>query len=87
MRILRGKDIIEQEIFDKQPRQSTGKRLRQTNAYEIKEYLDNYVIGQNSEEDTAVAVYNHYKGYTSTIRTSRSKTNIIFVGPEPVRHF
>ncbi|WP_244835271.1 ATP-dependent Clp protease ATP-binding subunit ClpX [Clostridium sp. BJN0001] len=53
--------------------------------YEIKEYLDSYVIGQEkAKRSLAVAVYNHYKRI-NTISDDNdvelSKSNILLVGP------
>ncbi len=53
--------------------------------YEIKEYLDSYVVGQDrAKKSLAVAVYNHYK----RINTNKddgdvelSKSNILLLGP------
>lgn len=53
---------------------------------EIKEYLDEYVIGQESAKKTlAVAVYNHYKRIYSTVDDVEiSKSNILMLGPTGV---
>jgi ATP-dependent Clp protease ATP-binding subunit ClpX len=54
---------------------------------EIKEHLDQFVIGQNHAKIAlAVAVYNHYKRQRSRKETSHSdveleKSNVLFVGP------
>ena len=50
---------------------------------EIKEYLDNHVIGQNeAKEVIAVAVYNHYKRVNSTdTDIELDKSNILCFGP------
>lgn len=51
---------------------------------EIKEYLDQYVIGQDEAKKTlAVAVYNHYKRLKQTIEddgVELEKSNIVMVG-------
>lgn len=51
----------------------------------IKEFLDQYVIGQNhAKKVLAVAVYNHYKRLNSNKSNSDieiSKSNVILVGP------
>ncbi len=51
---------------------------------EIKDFLDQYVIGQDSAKKTlAVAVYNHYKRLTQQVKddeTEIEKSNIILVG-------
>lgn len=51
---------------------------------EIKEFLDEYVIGQDDAKIAlAVAVYNHYKRVTSSkhVDVELQKSNIIMVGP------
>ena len=55
----------------------------------IKEYLDEYVIGQNdAKKILSVAVYNHYKriNYNQNIKSSKNdvklgKSNVLLVGP------
>jgi len=53
---------------------------------ELKEYLDQYVVGQElTKRKLAVAVYNHYKRLRMNKRTSAdvelSKSNILLIGP------
>lgn len=52
---------------------------------EIKEHLDEYIIGQESAKKTiAVAVYNHYKRIRSLSKQSEieySKSNVMLIGP------
>ena len=52
---------------------------------EIKEYIDQYVIGQDdAKKYLSVAVYNHYKRLTQTVEADDveiEKSNIIIVGP------
>lgn len=53
---------------------------------EIKEYLDQYVVGQHgTKKKLAVAVYNHYKRVQMNRQRSNdveiSKSNIVLVGP------
>ncbi|HUQ92647.1 MAG TPA: ATP-dependent Clp protease ATP-binding subunit ClpX [Bryobacteraceae bacterium] len=53
---------------------------------ELKEYLDQYVIGQEAtKKKLAVAVYNHYKriqmNKQRTTEVELSKSNIVLVGP------
>ncbi|MDP4093891.1 MAG: ATP-dependent Clp protease ATP-binding subunit ClpX [Bacillota bacterium] len=52
---------------------------------EIKEILDQYVIGQESAKKTlAVAVYNHYKRINSDVKINDvelQKSNIVMLGP------
>lgn len=52
---------------------------------EIKEILDQYVIGQESaKKSMSVAVYNHYKRINSDLKTGEvelQKSNIVMLGP------
>ena len=52
---------------------------------EIKEMLDEYIIGQDiAKKSVAVAVYNHYKrikAYNNDSDVQIEKSNILFVGP------
>lgn len=53
---------------------------------EIKEYLDEYVIGQeNAKKTLSVAVYNHYKRINSTFEDVEiTKSNVLMLGPTGV---
>jgi len=61
--------------------------LRDLTPKELKEFLDNYVIGQEDAKKTlSVAVYNHYKrilnkSKASDTDTEISKSNVLLVGP------
>ena len=61
--------------------------LRDLTPRELKEFLDNYVIGQDEAKKTlSVAVYNHYKRilkgkHLENDDTEISKSNILLVGP------
>ena len=52
---------------------------------EIKKYLDDYIIGQdNAKKVLSVAVYNHYKRITNTVKdddTELKKSNVLLIGP------
>lgn len=49
--------------------------------HEIKEYLDQYIIGQDEAKKTlSVAIYNHYKKITSNTETELDKSNILIAG-------
>ena len=50
---------------------------------EIKEYLDEYIIGQDeAKKSIAVAVYNHYKRISSPATdTELQKSNVLIIGP------
>jgi ATP-dependent Clp protease ATP-binding subunit ClpX len=75
-------DIIREEIQEKDS-ESTTRKLPIPE--EIKNTLDEYVIGQESAKKVlAVAVYNHYKrlNYDKTnAEVELSKSNILMVGP------
>ncbi len=76
--------IVSQELLDKR-KQSTNAQLKVLKPIEIKKFLDEYVIGQESAKKVlAVAVYNHYKRIGQTINKKDEveieKSNIIMVG-------
>ena len=50
---------------------------------EIKEYLDEYIIGQDeAKKSIAVAVYNHYKRISSPATDAElQKSNVLIIGP------
>ncbi len=75
-------DIIREEIQDKESETTTRKLPIPE---EIKNTLDEYVIGQEAAKKVlSVAVYNHYKRLNydkSTGDVELSKSNILMVGP------
>lgn len=75
-------DIIREEIQDKDTETTTRKLPI---PQEIKDTLDEYVIGQESAKKVlSVAVYNHYKRLNydkSNGEVELSKSNILMVGP------
>ncbi|MEQ8408041.1 MAG: ATP-dependent Clp protease ATP-binding subunit ClpX [Gammaproteobacteria bacterium] len=75
-------DIIREEIQDKESETTTRKLPIPE---EIKNTLDEYVIGQESAKKVlAVAVYNHYKRLNydkANGEVELSKSNILMVGP------
>lgn len=78
---------IVQENLDSNPvRQQTGHNLSTVpKPKEIKEYLDQYVIGQeDAKRYLSVSVYNHYKRLTQPVGNDGveiEKSNVVMVGP------
>ena len=77
-------DIIEEE-FEEEDAVETPQLINLLKPAEIKEFLDEYVIGQEEAKKVlSVAVYNHYKRVTSNSEddgVELQKSNIIMVGP------
>jgi ATP-dependent Clp protease ATP-binding subunit ClpX len=73
-------------LEDDRPERSPGAPFKLPKPLEIKDYLDQYVIGQDSvKKKLAVAVYNHYKRiHLNKQRSSDvelAKSNILLIGP------
>ena len=75
-------DIIREEIQEKSSSKEGGKLPIPA---EIKENLDDYVIGQKSAKKIlSVAVYNHYKRLDSRVKQNDielAKSNVLLIGP------
>jgi len=75
-------DIIREEVQE-QSHSVTGNKL--PTPHEIKDILDEYVIGQNrAKKVLAVAVYNHYKRLETKQKkddVELAKSNILLIGP------
>lgn len=76
-------EILEEELGNEEERPDfSGINLLKPK--EIKEFLDDYVIGQDEAKKVlSVAVYNHYKRITSKMESDvdLQKSNILMLGP------
>jgi len=76
-KILYGEEVLEQE------NESYEEELKELTPKELKDFLDDFVIGQDDAKKTlAVAVYNHYKRISKQKETDTeiSKSNILLIG-------
>lgn len=77
-------EIIAQELTAKNNPSSTGSAVQIRKPKEIKQFLDEYVIGQDeAKKILCVAVYNHYKRVNNKQKVDDveiEKSNIIMVG-------
>lgn len=77
-------EIIVQELQQRQETQTSQYRFNIRKPLEVKEYLDQYIIGQDdAKKILSVAVYNHYKRITQKVQQDDieiEKSNIIMVG-------
>ena len=81
-------NIVEDDLYDEAEMSYTiADKEELPNPAEIKEILDNYVIGQEEAKKTlAVAVYNHYKRINSKEEKNNDdvelqKSNVLLLGP------
>ena len=79
-------EIIEEEREMEAPEEHSEKEIKLLKPAEIKKFLDEYVIGQETAKKVlSVAVYNHYKRITADVDDSDGvelqKSNIIMIGP------
>ena len=81
-------NIVEDDLYDEAEMTYTiADKEELPNPAEIKEILDNYVIGQEEAKKTlAVAVYNHYKRINSKEEKNNDdvelqKSNVLLLGP------
>lgn len=75
-------DIVDEEYEESTT--ETGGSINLLKPIEIKEFLDEFVIGQeDAKKVLSVAVYNHYKRVTAPkdLDVELQKSNIIMVGP------
>ena len=79
-------DIID-EVFEDEPVQTGNQQINLLKPAEIRNFLDDYVIGQEEAKKVlAVSVYNHYKRVMAPKSEDKNevelqKSNIIMVGP------
>ena len=76
-------EILEEELEDDEEEVAKSS-INLLKPIEIKEFLDEYVIGQEEAKKVlSVAVYNHYKRVTADkdLDVELQKSNIIMIGP------
>lgn len=81
-------EIIEEEMMDEEDgdavESSVAQEINLLKPEEMKEFLDEYVIGQeNAKKVLSVAVYNHYKKILAgqNLDVELQKSNILMLGP------
>lgn len=85
--ILMGDDFTVKEQSSRTVKSAAPKKFTLPKPIEIKEKLDEYVIGQEDAKTTlAVSVYNHYKRiyYGTDNEVEIQKSNILLLGPTGV---
>lgn len=80
------KNIVENEFYEDEEQYVLTETEKLPNPAEIKEILDQYVIGQeNAKKTLAVAVYNHYKRIDNEDEEKTDveiqKSNVLLLGP------
>ena len=81
-------DLIDEDFELENAQKKNGKKhFELPKPKEIKEYLDEYIIGQEEAKKTlSVAIYNHYKriDYPENSDIELQKSNILLLGPTGV---
>jgi ATP-dependent Clp protease ATP-binding subunit ClpX len=69
-------------VAEDRARRGVSRTMKVPKPYEIKEFLDQYVIGQeHAKRVLSVAVYNHYKRIASGGEVELQKSNILLSAP------
>ncbi|MCI5586418.1 MAG: ATP-dependent Clp protease ATP-binding subunit ClpX [Lachnospiraceae bacterium] len=74
---------IAKELLEDEEEETVSDNIKSVTPRQIKEHLDQYVIGQNEAKETlAVAVYNHYKRIRQNKKSDVEiqKSNILMIG-------
>jgi ATP-dependent Clp protease ATP-binding subunit ClpX len=76
-------DITYDILHNEEPQKTLKKKKERIPTPEqIKEHLDEYIIGQDDAKITiSVAVYNHYKRLYNKSKTEIEKSNLLMIGP------
>lgn len=74
---------IAKGLLEDEEEETVSENIKSVTPRQIKEHLDQYVIGQNEAKETlAVAVYNHYKRIRQNKKSDVEiqKSNILMIG-------
>jgi ATP-dependent Clp protease ATP-binding subunit ClpX len=75
-------DVTYEILHKEEPEQAKKRKEKIPTPEQIKEHLDQYIIGQDEAKIAiSVAVYNHFKRINSKSKTEIEKSNLLMVGP------
>lgn len=80
-------DVLGDKSVHEEPKKEVSQRMTIPKPIEIKNYLDQYVVGQDDAKRVlAVAVYNHYKRiyFNDSDEIEIGKSNVLMLGPTGV---